>query len=488
MSSDLKKKTVSGLLWSFVEVFGRQGIRFITSIILARLLLPSEFGLIGMINIFIALAYIFLDSGFGLALIQKKNADKTDYSTVFYFNLGISLLIYIILFFSAPLVAGFYNKEILINIIRLFSLSLIINSFSLIQNTILTKRMDFKIIAKINILSAIAAGTVGILLAYKGFGVWSLVIQTISLSAFRTILLWILYDWRPTLVFSFTAFKNLFNFGGKVLSLNILNIVYENANHIIIGKLFSASDLGFYTRAKSLQNFSVNSIYKVIQKVSFPAFSELQNDKIKLLKAFSKSVQMIAFVIFPIMILLMIIAKPFVLVLLTAKWAPSIIYIQILCVNGMIMPLSSIIGNIMYAKGFPGLVIKLTIINYILTAAGIIIGLYWGITGLVVSIVIVRLIMFIINYIYLQKVLIYKVKLLLNDLIPYLLVSLIIGFLTYFSGKLLGDEYLIRMIVQIVFGIATYLFISKMFKLPAFVEMQKIFNNTIKSKITRKKL
>ena len=274
----LKQKTISGLLWSFIDNFANLGITFIVGIILARLLSPKEFGLIGMLTIFIAVSQSFINSGFSQALIRKKDPSQEDYSTVFYFNMIIGVVCFLVLFLCAGLISRFFKEPQLKPLVQVLGLSLIINAFTIIQQTILTKRIDFKLQAKISIISSVVSGVTGIGMAFAGYGVWSLVIRTITMYAMSSILLWSWNRWKPDLVFSIQSFKELFSFGSNLLISGLIDTIYRNVYYLVIGKYFSAQELGYYTRADQFSSLPSSNLTSVIQRVSYPVLSSIKED------------------------------------------------------------------------------------------------------------------------------------------------------------------------------------------------------------------
>jgi O-antigen/teichoic acid export membrane protein len=293
MPHSLKSKTLHALSWSFFESAGVQGIRFIIGIILARLLFPEQFGLIGMLMIFMAVAQTLLDSGFGAALIQKNEVTQKDICSIFYFNILVGILIAGILGLVAPWIAAFYNQPILIPLTRAMSLVIIINSFGLIQSTILSKQIDFKTQTKVSLIAGIMSGIIGITLAATGFGVWSLVVQQISSAFFRTVFLWFLNPWRPALIFSLKSLQEMFSFGSRLLASGLLNQVFENIYLLAIGKLFSASDLGYFTRAKAFGDLPTHTLSGMVGRVTFPVFSTIQDDPVRLKRGLKRALTLV---------------------------------------------------------------------------------------------------------------------------------------------------------------------------------------------------
>lgn len=345
MSESLKHQAVKGMVWSAVERFSVQGVQFILGIIIARLVSPSEYGLIAMLGIFLAIAQTFIDSGFSSALIQKKDRTDIDYSTAFYFNLAIAVIVYGILFLTAPLIADFYEESQLEVITKWIGLNLIISGFSIVQRAKLTVKLDFKTQAKASLLAVLFSGVVGVVLAYKGFGVWALVIQALLNNLLDTLLLWICTKWMPSFVFSWNSFKTLFSFGSKLLLSGLLHTVYINLYSLVIGRKYSATDVGYYNRAYSLAQFPSINIVGIITRVIYPVQCEMQGDDEQLNRSFIQYLRISCYIIFPLMVGLSVLAKPLVLVLLTEKWLPMSDLLSILCIAYMWYPMMVILNS-----------------------------------------------------------------------------------------------------------------------------------------------
>lgn len=426
MSSDLKKKTVSGVLWSFAGQFSVQGIQFLVSIVLARLLSPDDYGMIGMLAIFLAISQVFIDGGFSSALIQRKECDDTTYSTVFYINVGISIICYGILFVAAPFIASFYGQPILKDIARVSSLSLIIGALSATNTVQLTKRIDFKTQSKINVLSAILSGITGIVMAYSGFGVWALVAQSVSLALFKLIMTVMSVRWFPSLVFSGTIFKELFSFGSKLVVVSLISSVYTNIRSLIIGKRFSPADLGQYTTANKFATMAGTSLSGVLYNVSFPVLSKVQDDDAVLLDAYKRFLSVSAFAIFPLMMLLAGIAEPLIRFLVTDKWLECVPFLQILCFGWMYDCLTKINLNLLYVKGRSDLVLRLEIVKKTIAFTILFASCFLGIIGICVGAAIYDFIAFFCNTYYTKRLLGYGFKEQFLQTLPYLLLSLIV--------------------------------------------------------------
>ncbi|MDR2408560.1 MAG: lipopolysaccharide biosynthesis protein, partial [Bacteroidales bacterium] len=399
-NSELKQKTIRGLYWNLTEKILVKGSSFIISIFLARILSPNDYGLIGMLIIFIALSQVFIESGFVKALIQKQNRTNIDYSTVFYFNLVIAILIYTLLFFTAPLIASFYKEPQLILILRILALNIIIGALNIVQRAQLTVNMDFKSMAKVNFMGTLTGGITGILMAYSGFGVWALVGQTL-VAGFVT---WIMFSfftrWKPLLVFSYQSFKGLFSFGSKLLLSGIYATILNHANTIVIGKFYKTNQLGYYTRATQFAEIIAYTLYDVIGGVTFPMLSSIQEQREKMISIYARSLSMTAFFIFPVMTLFAVLAKPFVLITLTEKWLPCVVLLQILCFARAFTPLSAINLNILNAIGRSDLFLKADLMKLPILVIAMIITIPISIKAIVIGTLVYTFISFFINAYY----------------------------------------------------------------------------------------
>jgi O-antigen/teichoic acid export membrane protein len=324
-AGNLREKTLNGFKWTFLDNVGRLGGQFVIGIVLARILTPEDFGLIGMLTIFIVIGRSLTNSGFGQALIQKKDANRIDFSTVFYFNIFTSIIIYLIIFVGSPLIAKFYREPQLVLLTKVLCLEFILNALSLIHITDLQKNLKFKAPSLIGIISVAISGATSIVLALKGFGVWALVTNTILQSLITTLLLWKVSKWRPLLIFSVNSLKSLFAYGSKILLAGILNSVFKNIYFLVIGRYFQAESLGYYTRANQFTYLPLNTITLVITKVTYPVFSSIQDDIPKLKIGYTKSIRMLSALALPLMGIMYIIARPIIIIVLGDKWLPVVL-------------------------------------------------------------------------------------------------------------------------------------------------------------------
>ncbi len=453
----LKRKTTVGLIWTFGQQFGSQTISFFITIILARILAPSEFGLIAMLSVFISIGSSLMESGLASSLIRAKDADQKDYSTVFFFNLIGSVVIYIIVYFLAPLISLFYHQEILTNILRVYALSFILNAFFEVQNARLTKDMNFRLQMLIQIPSVLFSGVLGITLAYLGFGVWSLVWMNLFQSFLITIQHWIFTDWRPDFLFDKASFKKHFHFGYKMTLSGVLETIYKNIYVLIIGKNYSAAQLGFYSRADSISQLPIGNISAALNKVTYPMFSSISDEDMKLKNVYRKLMQQVIFWNAPVLIFLCVIAEPLFRFLITEKWLPSVPYFQILCISGIMYPLHSYNLNILKVKGRSDLILKLELIKKTICIIGILCVIPFGIYGLLYFQLLFNFIGYFINSIYSGKLINYPIKEQIKDIYPTIGLSACIGLICYFFDAFLIYSFKMPDLGRIMIGGIVYL-------------------------------
>lgn len=486
----LKQKTINGMVWTMGERWSVQIIQTIVSIVLARLLEPKEFGLVGMLTIFLAVAKTILDSGFGTALIQKKNATQVDASSIFFFNIMLGFVLAGILSLFAPLIAKFYNQPILTPMVRVLSLSLIINAFTLVQTSLLTKAMDFKAQFKIQLFAIILSGLIGIIMAYKGMGVWSIVVQNVTNFLFRAIIVWIISKWRPSFEISLDSLKTMFSFGSNILLSSLIATIFYNIYDALIGKFFSATDLGFYSRAATLESAATSATSASIGHVTFPAFAPLQDDQVVLKQAYRKTIKTTMFLHSPLMVGLIAIADPLFRFLLTDKWAPSIPYFQLLCLVGLLTPLQSLNLNMLKVKGRSDLYLRLEIIKKVILILSIFLTFRWGIFALLIGKVVNSIIAFFINSYYSGHLIGYSERDQLKDIFPYFLTAAIMGTSVFLLGLIDMPNHLLTLIIQISAGLIIYYILNKLRKSPELTELLGIathYYKEISSNMRRKK-
>ena len=473
----LKQKTFKGVIWSAVERFSTQGVQFLFGILLARLLTPNDYGMIAMLTIFMAVSQTFIDSGFGNALIRKPDRNEADKATVFFFNIFMGAACYGVIFLAAPFVAQFYNMPQLKDILRVLAINLIILAFGSIQRLNLTIDLNFKTLAKVSLIGAVVGGVAGLACAYNGLGVWSLVVQQMTTMSTRVILFWILVHWRPKFFFCKTSFKNMFGFGSKLLISSLINTLYENIYDLIIGKVFSAGTLGNYSRASHFANFPSSNINGIFQRVTFPVLSKIQNDHEKLRTGYLKFLNMSTLVVFPLMIGLSAIAKPFILLVLTDKWVDAILILQIICFAQMWYPVHSINLNMLQVLGRSDLFLKLEIIKKIVGIIILCVAIPHGIIAICYSQWVSTCFGLVINTYYSGKLLNAGLLTQLKMYIPTLLNSLVMGAICMGVTKLLPEkEYALQLVLGISAGAIYYIASNCIFNRATVKELLELLN------------
>jgi O-antigen/teichoic acid export membrane protein len=475
----LRKKATTGLVWTFAQQFGNQLIGFFVSVALARILMPAEFGLIGMIAVFIAVGNALLHGGLTKSLIRGENLDNLDFSTVFYFNLAASVVVYFLIYFLAPFIADFYDQPVLVAILRVFCLTFIISALSAVQLARLTKEMDFKTQTIIAIPAAIIGGIVGITMAWNGFGVWSLVWSSLITASVNSIQLWIYSGWSPGLNFSKTKFKTHFNYGYKLTLSELLDRIFNNIFLIVIGRYFSAAQVGFYTRAETMNQLPVSNISNALNKVTFPLFVSIQNDDVRLKRVYKKLMQMVVFVISPVLIFLAVLAEPTFRFLFTEKWLPAVPYFQILCVTGILFPIHSYNLSILNVKGRSDLFLKLEVIKKIIIVVTIFITIRFGIIALLYGQVFISILAFIVNSRYTGKFINYTAIQQIKDVLPIIILATFAGgvILVFDFFGFLTSIDLLRIILGGIIGSIVYISTAYLLNFGSLFEAKKLLFN-----------
>ena len=473
MSESLKQKTVKGVFWSSVERFSVQGIQFLVMIIMARLLTPKDYGLVGMVAIFIAVAQSLVDSGFSQALIRKQNRTETDNSTVFYFNIVVGILLYLILFAIAPWIAKFYDSPELTTLMRVVCLSVVFNSFVVVQRALLTVNIDFKTQAKASLTAAIVSGIVGVGMAYSGFSYWSIVAQQLVNLGLNTLLLWLFARWRPRWIYSWNSFRELFTFGSKLMASGLLDVVYRNMYLLVIGKVFTASSLGYYTRASQFAEFPSSNLTSIMQRVTYPVLCQIQNDDERLALIYRRFLRVSAFLIFPLLAGLSAVAEPFILLLLKEQWLFASTLLQIICFGMMWYPIHSINLNLLQVKGRSDLFLKLEIIKKIIAVIILCITVPMGLVAMCVGQIFSSIICLIINTHYTGKLIQVGFLRQMQDLLPTLVLSLTMWGVVYSTISFLTGS-LLQLITGIVVGVIYYIVFAFLFRFPELKELLSI--------------
>jgi teichuronic acid exporter len=476
MASSIKEKSVKAVSWNLIERFGLQGIKFVLGIVLARLLTPEDFGLIGMITVFFAVAQVFISSGFGAAYIQKKEVTDVDANTVFFTNLAVSIVLYGVLWLAAPAIANFYEQPELIGLTRVMGLILLINAFNVIQIAQVTRNVDFKRKTKVTLLATILSGTVGITAACYNYGVWSLVIQQMTNRFLTTTGLWITNKWAPSLQFSKESFKSMFSYGAWILGSGIIKTVFDNIYILTIGKFFPAAQLGFYTKSKQFQSLASKQLSGAVGTVAFPVFSQLQDNKKRLQNGVNRFLTHTLIFTIPILITLMVVAKPFVILLLTEKWAPMIPYLQLLCIVGLLVPIHAVNIQVLMAQGKSNLNFRLTIIKNGLRIINIFAMYRFGVMYIIMGEIFVSLIALIINTYYTNKLIHYGLLNQIKDIKEIFAGGLIAGIIAYFVSNHFNNLWIVFFIGSIL-TIIIYLLIQYIINRKLLIEILNLRND-----------
>lgn len=463
----LHHKTITGIIWTFLEQIFRVGIQTFTTLILAWLLLPEDFGLMAMVAVFFAIANSLMDSGFSQALIRKKEICQIDYSTVFYTNLVLGILVYVLLFASAPFVASFYDEPRLTALVRVVGLVVIINSFQLVQVADLTRKLNFKVQFNVTLPSAIFSGIVAIFMAAMGFGVWSLAAQMLISSFAATALYWIINKWRPSKDFSIKSLNEMFGFGSKLLASGLLDTAFQNIYVIIIGKLFSATLVGYYFFAQNIQQLVMTQLTGAVQRVTYPALSSIQDDNTALKAFYRRIIQVVTYIVFPCMIALIVLAKPLFSLMLKEDWLPAVPYLKLLCIAGLLYPLHAINLNILKVKGRSDLFLYLEIVKKLMIVVIISVSIQFGIFGILMGQIVSSVLAYIPNSYFSIKLIDYSIAEQLRDFIPTLLLAVTMGVVMYSIGLVLPLGNFAYILVIGLGGATFYLLTSHLLKIPA---------------------
>lgn len=474
MNNDTKKIVVGSFIWKLLERVGTQGVQFIVQIVLARLLLPEDFGLIAIVAVFITFAQVFIQKGFNAALIQKKSADNEDFSSVFWLSLIISLILYLLFYVTAPIIASFYNNNQLNNLIRVLSVILIFGSMNSIQNAYVGRYMLFKKLFKSSITSILISGSIGVLCAYLGMGVWALVIQQILNIILVTLIMWFTIDWRPEFIFSMKKTKELFSFGWKLLVSSLLNTLYLDARTLIIGRLYLPSILGIYNRGEQFPKIIVTNIDGSIQSVLFPALSSYQDDVITMKNIVRRAIATSSYVVIPCMVILFIVSEPLITVVLTDKWIEAAPFLQLFCFSYVFIPIQTSNAQAINALGRSDVFLKLEIIKKVIGLILLVVSMYFGVYWIAFSMVITNIIATAVNAYPNKHFLNYGYFDQLKDIVPILVTSLLMGTIIYPLKYFIESSQMILLVAQLSVGLIIYILLSYIFKLSVFQYIKSI--------------
>ena len=456
MGDSLREKSVRGVAWSAIERFSLLGMQFVIQVVLARLLTPADYGIVGMLSVFLAVSQTFIDSGFTSALIQNQRRTERDFATAFFFNAAVAVFFYALLFAGAPLIARFYAMPELVPVTRVIGLSLILSALSAVHRTQLTIRVDFKTQAKASLSAVVLSGAVGIALAYHGFGVWALVAQTLVNAGAGTLLLWIFVRWRPRCFFSFASFRPMFSFGSKLLCSSLLHTVYANLYPLVVGKFFSAESLGYYSRAEQMAMLPASTGSGILGRVTFPLLATVQDDDARLGEVYRKYLRVSTGAIAPAMIGLCAVAEPLVLVLLGEKWLPAVPLMRVLCLGWMIDPIVLVNLNLLYVKGRTDLVLRLEIVKKITAISILFASVSFGLLGLCVGRAIYSQIALAMNTYYTGKFLKMTYLRQMREVFPIYALAGTCG-ICAFAGTQIIDDARAQLVAGTLLGAAVYL-------------------------------
>lgn len=461
----LRKKTVHSIYWSSFQHFGRQAFSILFSIILARLLLPEDFGYVAMIMVFIHISMTLIDSGLTQSLIREDDDNQADYSTIFFFNLGVSILLYIVLFIGAPKIAGFYDQPILHNLIRWQGIIIIIHALSTVQGARMVKNLDFKTQFFAGTPALIIAGCIAIYLAYTGWGVYAIVAYTVIEAAIKSALFWYLSDWKPSLEFDIKKFKHHFNFGMHLTISESLETLFNELYTIIIGKFFSPEQLGFFIRSYTMQRMPVASLTVVLNKVTYPVFAKIKNNNQKLKEVYGKLLLMVVFTLTPTLLFLGIFGEPLFRFLLTEKWVPAVPYFKFLCIAGILYPLSSYNINLLKIKGKSDVILKIQLYKKFIFVLSLSLIFIWGINGLLYGILLNAIVAFLMNSYYSGKLIDFNTFQQIKLIIPLLFINFIAASAVFvFSKQILHLPDLLQLVIGMSGGYVFYFILILIFE------------------------
>lgn len=479
MAESLKKKTVKGVAWSAADAILGYSITFLVGIVLARLLSPAEYGLIGICTIFITVISGFVDSGFSNSLIRKKEVTDNDYNTMFITNMLMSIVLYVVLFCSAPFISDFFDRPELTILIRVMGFVLILQALSLVQYTRLTKRIDFKTKTKASLIAAVLSGCIGIGMAYTGFGVWSLVGQKLSERAIFTVCLWRFNKWCPNLAFDTNSFRYMWGFGWKLMVSGLLDRIWRDIYQLVVGKCYSPATLGQYSRAKEYSHLFSSNLTIIIQRVTFPTLAALQDDKVRMMGAYRRIIKVTMFVTAVCMLSLGAVAEPFIYCLIGTKWHQAATFLPLICISMSLYPLHAINLNMLQVQGRSDIFLYIEIAKKVVSIGPICLGIFVGIYWMIVGSIITGIIAFFLNSYYTGKSLHYSSWQQLRDVAPSYVIGFIIALSVYFL-KYLPFSYYVILSLQLITGLMVFYVICNVMKLREYQELKTISSTFLK--------
>lgn len=479
MAETLKQKTVSGFAYKMLERIGAQGVNFVISIVLARLLMPEEYGLVALVLVLITILDVFVTYGFGNSLIANKNSDNIDFSTCFYFGIGLSLIVYALVYFGAPLIAEFYNNELLTPVLRVMGLEIPIAAVNSVQHAYVSKYMMFRKFFISTSIGTVLSGAVAVVMAYKGFGVWALVEQFLGKVICDTVCLWLIVEWRPIRAFSVPRLKKIYEYGWKILVVGLIDTGYNQLRSLVIAKKYSSTDLAYYNKGNQFPLLGMSVIEPTINGVLFPALSQCNDNQEEMKSITRRIIMMSTYVVFPMMIGLIAVAKPLVIVLLTEKWLACVLFLQIGCLAYMFRPLQFINNSVIKAAGESGLLLKLDVLKKTIGVILLIISMNYGVEGIAISLVITNIISTFINIAPNRRILNYGYKAQFIDIGKSCVLAVIMGGVVY-SISFLSIPAFPMLLLQLFVGAFFYIGVSYLTKNENFIysiQIVKEFRN-----------
>ena len=479
----LKERTVTGLLWSFLDDLARTGIVFVSGIILARLLTPREFGLIGMTTIFIAVSQSFVDGGFSQALTRKQDCTPADYSTVFIFNLLVSSALFFLLWFASGAIGRFFGEPQLAGIIPALSLGLIIGALGQVHRTQIYKALDFKLLTRISVVSSAIGGALGIALACAGYGVWSLVVMTLSRATVELVLFWLWRAWRPTLEFRWSSFREMFAFGSRLLLSGLIGTLHLHVYNLFIGKMFAAVELGYYTQAYTFRNLPPQRLTDVVQRVSYPVLATLQQDAPRLKAAYRRMLQSSILVSFVLMLGMAASAESMLIAVVGEQWRPAVAYLQLLCLAGVFYPLHAVNLNMFQVRGRSDLNLKMSVIKMASAAPPMAVGVFWGIKAMIVAMFFTSFANYVLTATWSGRLIGYRLAEQLRDILPPFALAAAVAAPVYCLGRWLPIADAPKLLVQVIAGAVLTLGLAEVTRLDSYLYLKEVaLNRLLRSK------
>lgn len=481
--NNLRHSILYGIVWQYSQRVLVQGVHFLVSLILARLLEPKDFGVIALIGVFITIANLFIDSGFGNALIQKKEVNQLDYSSIFYTNVGVSLLLYFCLFLSAPFVASFYEIPIVKIVLRVQAIILILMSLSCVQNAILVKKMDFKKNFIINLIAVFVSSIVGIVMAYNHMGIWSLVFSQLSLNIITTILLWYIVRWRPSMAFSLARVKLMFGYSSRILLGSITNVLYNNIFNIIIGKQYTIELLGFYNRGALIPTIVVDNAANTLNQVLFPALSKIQDDRETIRRIVKRMLSIVMYLVLFLMSILFIYARPLTILFFSEKWLPMIPFMRIVCITVLFYPMILINTSMLTAIGRSDLYFKSTLLGKVISIFIVLVSIKFGVYYMVASAILGTIISTSIISYWSNKFIHYSLKEQFTDIMPILMVTIISAIVSSLLFLFNFSNNLVLLFIGLIFYTAIYILFSYILKVEPYIYISTYLKEKIVYKL-----